>query len=116
MEPIPIYFENVRRSALVLKPKQPFKDWLVSLDSGDIKVDITNNSDVYLLPDFEELKQIESWLKRNYDQIFCDQMNNWYVDDSVWIQNRTYRIFKEWFDYSIHTMIWDTMDIPIEKE
>ena len=116
MEPIPIYFENVRRSALVLRPKQPFKDWLVALDSGDIKVDLTNDTDVYLLPDFEEPKQIENWLKRNYDQIFCDQMNNWYVDESVWIQNRTYKIFKEWFDYSIHTMIWDTMDIPIEKE
>ena len=116
MEPIPIFFENVRRTALVLKPKQPFKDWLVDLDSGDIKVDLTNDTDVYLLPDFEDPKQVENWLKRNYDQIFCDQMNNWYVDESVWIQNRTYKIFKEWFDFSIHTMIWDTMDTPIEKE
>jgi hypothetical protein len=116
MEPIEVYFENVRRSAIVLKTKQPFKDWLVSIDIKDKDFDHTIDSDVYLVPDFEDPGQVENWLKKNFDQIFCDQMNNWYIDESVWIKNRTFKLFKEWFDYTIHTMIWDTMDEPIDKD
>jgi hypothetical protein len=115
MQPIEVFFENVRRSAIVLKPKQPFKDWLISMDPAEKNYELAKESDIYLLPDFEYDKQVENWLKKNFDQIFCDQMNNWYMDETVWVKNRTFKLFKDWFDYSIHTMIWDTMDEPIDK-
>jgi hypothetical protein len=38
------------------------------------------------------------------------------MDETVWVKNRTFKLFKDWFDYSIHTMIWDTMDEPIDKD
>lgn len=116
MEQIPVFFENVRRSALTLKPKKPFQDWLTNIDPDDKDIDLTQDSIVYLLPDFEETRQMGNWLKKNFDQLFCDQMNNWYTDESCWIPNRTFKLFKEWFDYSLHTMIMDTLDTPIEKE
>ncbi len=28
---------------------------------------------------------------------------------------RTLKMFKEWFDYSMHTMVWDTEEDDIEK-
>jgi hypothetical protein len=82
-------------------------------DDKDYKGD--NDDDVYLLPDFEEIAQMERWLKKNFDDIFCDQLNNWYTDEDVWPQKRTFKMFKEWFDYSLHTMISDTQDGPITK-
>jgi hypothetical protein len=116
MQPIPVYFENVRRSALVVKHKQPFIDWLQQLDPEGVYSRINDDPDVYLLPDFDEIKEIESWLKKNFDLIFTDQLNNWYINDSLWVKNRTFKMFKEWFDYSLHTMIWDTLEEPIDKD
>jgi hypothetical protein len=115
MDPIPVFFENVKRCALILKPKKPFFDWLNSIDPIDSELTVHDDSAVYLLPDFEEKSQIQNWLKKNFDELFCDQLNNWYIDDTLWVKNRTFEMFKEWFDYSMHTMIWDTLEEPIEK-
>jgi hypothetical protein len=48
-----------------------------------------DDPDVYLLPDFEEIDQMESWLKKNFDAIFRDQMNHWYTDEDLWIYPAT---------------------------
>jgi hypothetical protein len=113
MAHIPVYYDNVKRSALVLKPKEPFYDWLKSIDPSEKSY--VAEGDVYLLPDYEEPGQMEHWLKKHYDDIFTDQLNNWYVDDSLWPKKRTFAMFKEWFTYSLYTMIWDTEESFIEK-
>jgi hypothetical protein len=115
MEPTPIYFDNVKRSALVLRPKQAFVDWLQSIEPMD---DISNHlkeGDVYLLPDYEEVEEMEEWLSENFDSIFSDQLNNWYTAEEIWPQERTFEMFKDWFEYTLHTMIWDTEEDEIEK-
>lgn len=115
MEPIPYYFDNVRRCAMVLKPKKPFLDWLSQIDPESGEFDILSDTDVYLLPDFETLEELEIWLADNYHNIFEDQLNNWYTDESLWVQNRTFQLFKEWFEYTLHTMVWDTLETDIDK-
>ncbi|MBF8277379.1 MAG: hypothetical protein HW390_2452 [Candidatus Brocadiaceae bacterium] len=115
MELIPQYFENIRRTALVLKPKQPFHDWLLSVEPGNDFSDALQEGDVYLLPDYEKISQMQNWLKRNFDSIFTDQLNNWYTDEDLWPQNRTMAMFKEWFEYSLLTTILDTQEGGIEK-
>jgi hypothetical protein len=115
MRQIPIYFENINRSALVLKPKKPFIDWIKNLDDQFEINEIIEDPDIYLLPDFEEVQQMVNWLKKNYDMIFIDQMNNWYTDETLWVTNRTFKLFKEWFDFSLHTMILDTAEQSIKK-
>ncbi len=115
MEPIYYFFESAKRSAIIIKPKQPFLDWLVKLDPEDNNPSFLKDNNVYLIPMFDETIEVENWLKKNYDRIFSDQMNNWYTDESVWVQNRTFKMFNNWFDYSLHTMIFDTLDEPIEK-
>lgn len=106
---------NVKRTALVLRLKQPFFDWLKSIESDNDPNSDMREGDVYLLPDYEEISEIENWLKKNFDTIFTEQLNNWYVDDSLWVKNRTFKMFQDWFDYSLHTMVWDIGDKPIEK-
>ncbi len=109
-------FKNVTRTALVIKPKQPFQDWLQKIDPDDqIPDELLNDNEVYLLPDFEEIDEMENWLIKNFDEIFTDQLNHWYMDESLWVQNRNFDLFKKWFDYSLHTMVWDTLKTPIQK-
>jgi hypothetical protein len=115
MNMIPVFFENVDRSAMIIIPKKPFHEWLISIEADNLDTESWKESTVYLLPDFELEEDMEKWLKKNFDQIFCDQMNNWYTDEVCWISKRTYKLFKEWFDFSLHTMIMDTLEDPIEK-
>lgn len=106
---------NLKRSALVLsKKKMPYYGWLQSIGKGSQNSNTTDN-EVYLLPDYEEIDQMEKWLSRNFDLIFQDQLNGWITDQDLWVKNRTYKLFKEWFDYSLHTMIFDLEKGEIEK-
>lgn len=74
-----------------------------------------NESDVYLLPDFEMKEAMERWLKKNYDWLFCELLHNWYTSEDKWAKNRTFKMFKEWFHYSLHTMVYDSVEGPIQK-
>jgi hypothetical protein len=87
----------------------------VSIESENKNVEEDLEGDVYLLPDFEEISQMKIWLKKNYDAIFSDQLNNWYTDEACWPQHRTFSMFAGWFEYSLHTMILDTEETPIVK-
>jgi hypothetical protein len=43
-------------------------------------------------------------------------MNYWYITEDLWVQKRTLKLFKEWFDYSFHTTVLDFLDEPIQKD
>jgi hypothetical protein len=109
--------ENVRRCAIVVSGKKPFFDWLLQQDpmDQDLPEDL-KEGEVYLIPDFEEKGQVERWLGKYFDEIFSEQLFGWYTDESCWPNNRTLGMFREWFDVSIHTMVWDMVDGVIEKD
>lgn len=109
------YFMNVKRSAILLTPRQPFFDWLLHHDPAIIIAEEHKEGEIYLLPDFETKKQMTSWLRKNYDELFTEQLHNWYVDETMWPQHRNFKIFEEWFAFSLHTMVWDTQKGFIEK-
>ena len=108
-------FKNLSRSAIVIRGKQPFKDWLVEHDP-EMKLDeeILQGS-IYLLPDYDSVSQVQNWLKKNFKEIFDEELYNWYTDEDMWPQKRNFKMFGEWFDYSLHTMIFDTQKGFIEK-
>jgi hypothetical protein len=43
-------------------------------------------------------------------------LNNWHTDEKDWIQKRTYKLFTEWFDIEIHSMILDLEETAITKD
>ncbi len=115
MEPIPYFFDSINRSALIVRPKKHFKDWLTEIDAVTSGDDVLQDSDLYLIPDFNEEESAKKWLSKNFDLIFADQLNNWYTDESVWPKKRTFALFGKWFEYSFHLTILDTVDEEVEK-
>lgn len=108
-------FKNLKRSAIVIKPRQPFIDWLLHHDPAMIITEEISEAAIYLVPDFETLQEIETWLKKNFAELFEEQLFQWYIDESMWPPDRTYKMFGEWFEYSLHTMIFDTQKGFIDK-
>ncbi|HWR32114.1 MAG TPA: hypothetical protein VN451_01200 [Chitinophagaceae bacterium] len=108
-------FKNLKRSAIVMKPRQPFFNWLLSHDRDMAITQEIREATIYLLPDFETVGEIENWLRKNFDELFSEHLFQWYIDESFWPQVRTFTMFGEWFEYSLHTMIFDTQKGVIEK-
>ena len=108
-------FSNVKRSALVVSSKAPFFEWVQSIYPDEDNSAVYQDPDVYLLPDYETPEEMERWLKRNFEWIFCEQLNNWCTEENRWPPKLTFKMFKEWFNYSLHTMVWDSVAGPIDK-
>lgn len=58
---------------------------------------------------------ILKWLKKNYEKIFFNELNYWYTGEDRCPENRTYKMFTEWFDIDICSSVLDLEDFPVTK-
>lgn len=115
IEPIIDYYDTLDRNAVLVKAKKPFYDWINYVDPEFPMVD-DDEGTVYLMKELDSKAKIENWLKKNFDKIFVNEMNNYHTDENDWPQKRTYKVFKEWFSVEIASMVVDMLDKPIVKE
>jgi hypothetical protein len=103
----------INRSAIILKPLQPFLDWLAKLNPDmDFEEDIKKNN-IYLIDD--TIDDPEKWLKKKFDTFFMMELNDWHTNKKEWPQRRNYKMFKQWFRVEISEMIYDLEKKPILK-
>lgn len=115
MEPIPYFFDSINRNAIVVHGKKPFFDWINFLyPESPVTGPVEGN--IYLIREMDSNEQIEKWLKRNFDKIFQNELNDWHIEKSAWPQVRTFKVFCEWFSYEIHSMVLDMEKNMITKD
>lgn len=103
------------RCAVRIEPNKLFIDWLNYTYEGYIDKSVNVLvATTYLIQDLEENQLHESWLKKNYHVIFDIQLNNYCIDESLWPKNRTYSVFRDWFNIGFSDMIIDLENGPIE--
>ena len=101
----------INRSAISLKPLQPFLDWFDNLypnESHNISESIT-----YLVS--EDIEDLETWLKKKFDKLFTRELEGWHTNTKEWPQKRTYEKFKEWFQVDVTTQVFDLEKEPVFK-
>lgn len=101
----------INRSAIIIKPLKPFIDWFSNLYPEDI-VDIKETR-TYLIS--EDIEDINSWLAKKFDKLFTFELASWHTNKKEWPQKRNYKMFKEWFQIDISTLIYDFEKNPIQK-
>jgi len=109
----------INRSSAIIKPQQPFVDWTNSIEDKGRQYSIDDfNTDcsVILLPEYDSDEHAEAILKDLSSHIFEIELSSWITDESAWPNNRTYEMFKEWFDVELHSMVYDPYEDDIEKE
>ena len=109
----------LNRSALVVTAKQPFLDWLhgIDPDSADLTLaTLREEPAVYLLAECGDDRAFEYQLRKHFAVIFEEELRGWYNDPSTWPGHRTYRMFRQWFDVSVHSMVIDLTDRPLFRE
>ena len=109
---------EVNRSAIVVIPKQPFLDWLRSVDptsAGLSLSDLEDEPTVYLVKECESDEDFSVRLQQIAPAIFADQLDGWWRVQSDWPARRTIRKFRHWFDCRFHSVVLDLDDGPISK-
>jgi len=112
-----IYF--VDRSLAVIKPKQPFIDWLKAIPNTDlIDIQIDNlrvDCNSFLLPECQEPEEAVAYIDTIFDSLFEMELAAWEDDTSLWPSDRSLLTFWTWFDVEIHSTVFDSVDADIRN-
>ena len=110
----------LNRSAITVRAKQPFLDWLRQLpdplESNTTLENINDDSTVYLLPELVMVSDKPVLLMQSYDLIFEMELESWWEDENDWPPDRTLEMFNKWFDLEFHSVIEDLVDGPLIDE
>jgi len=109
----------LNRSAIVVKPKQPFLDWLHGADStsSDLTLgELALEPAIYLIPECDTPEEVADVLLELCEEIFVEQLAGWFNDTTTWPPDRGFDVFCRWFDYQHHSMLIDLCDEPPMRE
>jgi len=109
----------LNRSALVIKPREPFLSWLYEADPtshGLALEDLVREPTIYLIPECETAEDVREVLQELCEEIFIDQLDGWCRDQATWPEDRSFDVFSRWFDLEHHSMLMDLCDEPLIRE
>lgn len=112
--------ETINRNVLIIKPAKPLIEWVNYIFPEPPLVNLNgdkhDNSNVYLIPSMDCIGDSLVFLKENFDSFFQEELYGWCEDESLWPQKRDWIMFELWLDYSIQSMVIDTLPQAIKKE
>jgi hypothetical protein len=103
----------LNRSAVVVKPKQPFLDWLHTADptSRNLSLgELVQEPTIYLIPECDTEEDVREVLQELCEEIFAEQLAGWFTDESTWPVDRSIDVFCCWFDFQYHSVLVDLCD------
>jgi len=111
--------EVINRGVVIIKPKEPFLEWInrdSTLSSPVSMEDLQEDRTALLVPELFSLQDMLDYLESVKPLLFEIELEGWYTDPDMWPTERTAEVFDAWFDLEPHSMVWDVVDAPIEKE
>jgi hypothetical protein len=108
----------VKRTAITLKPKQPYFDWANHLDDGPkIDAETSSEASIYLLEDDSDFEfDLEALLSPHYKEIFEEELVSWHRVKADWPVARDLATFLTWFDVEVHSMVFDLVGGALRTE
>jgi hypothetical protein len=112
--------KSINRAIAVIKPKEPYIDWICSLADAPAErptvVELSQDCTTYLIPSYDQDEEAFEHIEAIYETIFETELESWCTDPSVWPPERSYEMFREWFEIELHSEIYDSVDGKIRKE
>ena len=109
----------INRGVVVIKPKEPFLDWVnrdLALSSPVTMEELRRDCTTILVPDLGSLEAALDYVEPLKPRLFGMELEAWDRDPANWPEERTSDLFDAWFALKVHSMVWDTVDTPIVKE
>ena len=114
---------TINRALVLILPNQPFADWAAAADPGPAPLRLTleelrEEADAFLLPEsvMEDEGAAVKWIEKRWQTFFEHFLNGQYVDEVLWPQGRSLKMFRQWFTIQFHSMVYDMADTPIVHE
>lgn len=102
----------LNRSALILRYRQPFVDWINAVDpsagTAILSLDDVNEEHTVLLVEVEDEEELAAWLDSNHEVLFERELEGWYTDPALWPWDRSLETLKKWCSIELHTVVVDT--------
>ena len=109
----------INRAVAVIKPRQPYLDWTKSIPgpADDVTLDeLRTDCTAILIPDFDTLAESEAFIADLAVELFGMELDAWDRDPTTWPENRSYGVFRDWFDVEIHSVVVDASHDDITWE
>ena len=109
--------KTINRTVITIIPKPPYIDWANSFDDNGPKIETDKKLAVsILISDKYDEYNYEKFIKKNYSDIFEEELDAWMSDPDDWPKNRTYQMFDEWFEVLVSEFVIDMGDGSVEHE
>ena len=103
--------EILNRSAVIVKPRQPYLEWARRDDTEGLAESVfeglRSEPTVYLLPEYEDPKSQQEVLEESWPDLFEAMLEGWVTDEASWPKNRTLEKFQEWFEVQMISLVQD---------
>lgn len=106
---------TINRGVITVIPRQPFYDWINSLDpKNPLSPEKMTEYNAYLIrEDFVDPIQV---VKKYYKAIFEEELFGMWTEEDDWPDKRTYKKFQEWFEVKVASMVFDLEKRGIVRE
>lgn len=105
--------KTINRTVVIISPRQPYIDWANSFHEHGPKIDPSEPySIVLLIPGEFDKSSYEDYVADNYLKFFELELESWMATAAHWPSDRSYEVFKEWFDVRVADMV---LDVGTEK-
>ena len=105
---------EINRSLAIIKPRQQFLEWLAGvLDPSAHEMtleEMRRDATAILIPEFDDEESALHFVYSNFEELFERELEDWVGDESLWPSDRSLKLFKEWFDVEIHSMVTDMVE------
>ena len=105
--------QMVNRNSFLVKPRQPYVDWINAQPEQDpvSLAEIHQDCTVFLIPEMFNEEDAREYIQVFKLEIFAFELDSWYRDPAIWPQKRTPEMFDDWFELEYNSMIVD-LDRP----
>ncbi len=110
---------SVNRCVLVIRPRQPYLDWVHSLDDEGKQVtldDLRRDCTALLIPLVDDDDHQDEILATIFREVFEHELRAWMSDPAAWPRISDLAMFKDWFELEFCSMTMDVVGDDIETE
>jgi len=118
----PLFVAN--RVVAIILPRQPFVEWINAADptpsNANITLADTHEEPLVFLVPTDETDDLDHpgkrWIQRNWEVLFERMLEDIYTDPALWPRNRNLKMFCEWCEVRIHSLVLDCGDTELEYD
>ncbi|MEZ4988532.1 MAG: hypothetical protein R2795_26495 [Saprospiraceae bacterium] len=104
---------TINRFVLLVRPSQAMVDWINGIYPDDpVPYEdrmAHDNTDVYLIPEMDDIEDAMIWLEANYLPFFESLLEEWCDNVDDWPQDMDWEMFKRYADFTIQTNVLDSV-------